>query len=121
MEEKTMKPALGAMLYLFSALAMAQAPSGKWTGNAAPNTGDPARCTPNMAFELVVESGKLVGKLDFGTRIQAIEASVAADGKFETSFVNPQGHTVNVTGKLGETLSVVNPIRCGYANIPLKQ
>ena len=116
-----MKTNLAAMLLLFSTFAAAQAPSGKWTGNAAPNMGDPARCTPNMAFELVVESGKLVGKLDFGNRVQAIEAAVAADGKFETSFLNPQGHTVNVTGKLGETLTVVNPIRCGYGNIPLKQ
>jgi hypothetical protein len=115
-----MKPIFATMLSLFSALAMAQAPAGKWAGNAAPNMGDPARCTPNMAFELVVENGKLTGKLDFGTRIQAIEAAVAADGKFETSFINPSGHTVNVTGKLGDTFTVVNPIRCGYGNIPLK-
>lgn len=106
---------------LLPAAAMAQAPGGKWSGNAAPNVGDPARCTPNMAFELVVENGKLTGKLDFGNRVQAIEAAVAADGKFETSFVNPQGHTVNVTGKLGDTFAVINPIRCGYGNIPLKQ
>ena len=116
-----MKTILAAMMFLFSAFAAAQAPSGKWTGNAAPNMGDPARCTPNMAFELVVADGKLTGKLDFGNRIQAIEAAVAADGKFETSFVNPSGHTVNVTGKLGDTFTVVNPIRCGYGNIPLKK
>jgi hypothetical protein len=116
-----MKPILGTLLFAFSAFAMAQAPSGKWTGNGAPNMGDPSRCTPNMAFELVVENGKLTGKLDFGTRVQQIEAAVAPDGKFETSFVNPNGHTVNVTGKLGDTLTVVNQIRCGYGNIPLKQ
>ena len=115
-----MKPILVAALFLFPALAMAQAPSGKWTGNAAPNMGDPSRCTPNMAYELVVANGKLAGKLDFGTRVQAIEAAVAADGKFETSFVNPNGHTVNVTGRLGDAFTVVNPIRCGYGNIPLK-
>ena len=79
-----MKPILALMLSLSSALAMAQAPSGKWTGNAAPNLGDPARCTPNMAFELVVADGKLTGKLD-------------------------------------DTFTVVNPIRCGYGNIPLKR
>jgi hypothetical protein len=116
-----MKSILAATLSLFSALAIAQAPSGKWTGNAAPNMGDPSRCTPNMAFELVAEKGKLTGKLDFGNRIQAIEAAVAADGKFETSFVNPSGHVVNITGKLGDTFTVVNPIRCGYGNIPLKK
>ena len=116
-----MKPILAVMLSVFSACALAQAPSGKWTGNAAPNLGEPSRCTPNMAFELVVEGGKLTGKLDFGTRIQAVEADVAADGKFETSFVNPNGHTVNVTGKLDDNFTVVNPIRCGYGNIPLKR
>ena len=106
---------------LVPAAAMAQAPGGKWTGNAAPNSGDPSRCTPNMAFELVVKDGKLAGKLDFGNRVQAIEAAVAADGKFETSFVNPQGHTVQVSGNLNDSFSVVNPIRCGYGNIPLKR
>ena len=116
-----MKRIVAAMLFAFSAVALAQAPSGKWTGNAAPNMGDPARCTPNMAFELVVEKGKLKGKLDFGNRVQEVEAAVADDGKFETSFVNPNGHTVNVTGKLGDTFTVVNPIRCGYGNIPLKK
>lgn len=116
-----MKPVLGAVLLLFPALALAQAPSGKWTGNAAPNMVDPSRCTPNMAYELVVENGKLKGTLDFGTRVQAVEADVAADGKFETSFVNPNGHTVKVFGKLDDTLTVVNPIRCGYGNIPLKK
>jgi hypothetical protein len=116
-----MKTILAAMLSLFSAFAVAQAPSGTWTGNAPANLGDPARCSPNMAFELVVENGKLTGKLDFGNRVQAIEAAVAADGKFETSFVNPFGHTVNITGKLGDTFTVVNPIRCGYGNIPLKK
>lgn len=35
-----------------------------FTGNASPNLGDPARCTPNMAYELVVENGKLAGTLD---------------------------------------------------------
>ena len=116
-----MKLILALILSVFSACALAQAPSGKWTGNAAPNLGEPSRCTPNMAFELVVEGGKLTGKLDFGTRIQAIEAAVAADGKFETSFVNPNGHTVNVTGKLDDSFTVVNPIRCGYGDIPLKR
>lgn len=115
-----MKLNLVATLFLFPALAMAQAPSGKWTGSGPANLGDPSRCTPTMAFAFTVENGKLTGTLDFGTRVQAIEASVAADGKFETSFVNPVGHTVNVTGKLGDTLTVVNPIRCGYGNIPLK-
>jgi hypothetical protein len=115
------KPILGAILFFFSAFAAAQAPSGKWTGNAAPNMGDPSRCTPNMAFELVVENGKLTGKLDFGNRVQAIEATVAADGKFETTFVNPFGHTLQVTGKLDDTFTVNNPIRCGYGNIPLKR
>jgi hypothetical protein len=109
------------MLLAVPALAWAQAPSGKWTGSGAANLGDPARCTPNMSAELVVENGKLKGKLDFGNRVQEIEADVSADGKFETSFVNPVGHTVNVTGKLGDTLTVVNPIRCGYGNVPLKQ
>ena len=100
---------------------MAQAPSGKWTGNASANVGDPSRCSPNMAFELVVENGKLAGKLDFGNRVQEIEAAVSDDGKFETSFVNPFGHTVNIAGKLDESFSVVNPIRCGYGNISLKR
>jgi hypothetical protein len=115
-----MKPNLVAILFLFPALALAQAPNGKWTGNAAPNMGDPSRCTPNMAFELVVANSKLTGKLDFGNRVQEIEAAVKADGSFETSFVNPNGHTVNITGKLGDTFTVVNPIRCGYGKIPLK-
>ena len=116
-----MKRVLAVTLFLLPALAMAQAPSGKWTGSGPANLGDPSRCTPKMSFEFVVENGKLKGKLDFGSRIQDIEASVAADGKFETSFINPNGHTVNVTGKLGDTLTVVNPIRCGYGNIPLKR
>jgi len=74
-----------------------------------------------MAFELVVENGKLAGTLDFGDRIQPIEATVSADGKFETAFVNPQGHSVQVSGKLDDAFSVVNPIRCGYDGIPLKR
>ena len=119
-----MKPIPFAVLSLFSlctASALAQAPSGKWTGNAAPNMGDPSRCTPNMAYELVVENGKLKGTLDFGNRVQEIETIVAPDGKFETSFINPNGHPVNITGKLDDTFTVVNPIRCGYGNIPLKR
>ena len=115
-----MKAILAASLFLISALALAQAPSGKWTGSGPANLGDPARCTPTMSAELVVQGGKLKGKLDFGNRVQEVEANVAADGKFETSFINPNGHTVNVTGKLGDTLTVVNPIRCGYGKIPLK-
>lgn len=116
-----MKPVLAAMLSVFSALAMAQAPSGKWTGNASPNLGTPSRCQPNMAFELVVENGKLSGKLDFGNRVQEIEATVSPDGTFETSFVNPFGHTLKVSGKLDDSFTVDNPIRCGYGSIPLKR
>jgi len=115
------KPVLGAVLIAFSAIAVAQTPSGKWTGSGPANMGRPDRCTPTLTFELVVEKGKLAGKLDFGNRIQEIEADVSEDGKFETSFVNPFGHTVYIKGKLGETLTVDNPIRCGYGNIPLKQ
>jgi len=109
------------MLWMFSALAMAQAPSGKWTGDAAPNIGTTSRCNPKLAFELVVENGKLTGKLDFGTRVQEIEAAVSPDGKFETTFVNPFGHTLKVFGKLDETFTVDNPIRCGWGDIPLKR
>ena len=116
-----MKSAIGAVLCVCSAVAMAQAPSGKWAGSAKPNVGQPSRCPPNMAFELVVENGKLAGTLDFGDRIQPIEATVSADGKFETAFVNPQGHSVQVSGKLDDAFSVVNPIRCGYDGIPLKR
>ena len=115
------KPLLCAMLLALPAAAAAQAPSGKWTGSGNANLGNPARCSPTLSAEFVVDNGKLKGKLDFGNRVQEIEASVSADGKFETSFVNPFGHTVNVTGKLGDTLTVDNPIRCGYGNIPLKQ
>jgi hypothetical protein len=113
------KPVLGAIIFTFSALAMAQAQNGKYTGSGPANMGDPARCTPKMSVELVVENNKLKGKLDFGNRVQDIEANVAADGKFETSFINPNGHPVNITGKLGETIQVVNPIRCGYDKVPL--
>lgn len=116
-----MKPILFAMLLAAPALAWAQAPSGKWTGTAQPNLGQPARCQPTMGYELVVENGKLKGKLDFGNRVQEIEADVSADGKFETSFVNPFGHTLSVAGKLDESFTVNNPIRCGYGNIPLKR
>jgi hypothetical protein len=115
-----MKSLLGAGLLVFSALALAQAP-GKYTGSGPANMGDPSRCSPSMSYEIIVEGGKLKGKLDFGPRVQDIEATVAADGKFETSFINPNGHIVNVTGKLGDTLTVVNPIRCGYGKIPLKR
>jgi hypothetical protein len=116
-----MKSILAASLFLIPVLALAQAPSGKWTGNAAPNMGDPSRCTPNMAFELVAANGKLKGKLDFGTRVQEIEAAVKDDGSFDTTFINPNGHPVQVSGKLGDTFSVVNPIRCGYGKIALKK
>ena len=116
-----MKPFLFAMLLATATLAWAQAPSGKWTGAAQPNLGQPARCQPTMGYELVVENGKLKGKLDFGNRVQEIEADVSADGKFETSFVNPFGHTLSVAGKLDESFTVNNPIRCGYGNIPLKR
>jgi hypothetical protein len=109
------------MLLVFSAFAMAQAPSGKWTGNAAPNIGTVSRCNPNLAFELVAENGKLTGKLDFGNRVQEIEAAVAPDGKFETSFVNPFGTTVKVFGKLDEAFTVVNPKWCGWGDMPLKR
>jgi hypothetical protein len=109
------------MLWVFSALAMAQAPSGKWTGNAVPNVGTTSKCNPNMGYELVVDKGKLKGKLDFGTRVQEIEATVLDDGKFETSFINPFGHPVNITGKLGDSFSVINPKHCGWGNIPLKR
>jgi hypothetical protein len=109
------------MLLVFSAVALAQAPSGKWTGNAAPNLGNPSRCQPNMAYVLVVENGKLTGKLDFGTRVQEIEAAVSPDGKFETTFINPFGHTLKVFGKLDDNFTVDNPIRCGWGNIPLKR
>jgi hypothetical protein len=110
-----------AILLTVPLLAMAQGLNGKYTGNGPANMGDPSRCTPKMSVELVVEKDKLKGKLDFGNRVQDIEAKVAADGKFETSFVNPNGHTVNITGKLGETITVVNPIRCGYDKVPLKR
>ncbi len=116
-----MKPILLSILLIAPALAWAQAPSGKWTGSAEPNLGQPSRCQPVMKYELVVENGKLKGKLDFGNRVQEIEADVAADGKFETSFVNPFGHTLSVAGKLDESFTVNNPIRCGWGNIPLKR
>jgi len=106
---------------MVSAVAMAQAPSGKWTGDAAPNLGRPERCQPKMTYELNVEGGKLKGKLDFGTRVQEIEADVSPDGKFETTFVNPFGHTLKVFGKLDDNFTVDNPIRCGWGNIPLKR
>ena len=120
-KEKSVKLRLGTLLFLCSTLAMAQAPSGKWTGSGPANMGDPSRCTPTMSVELVVENGKLKGKLDFGNRVQEVEATVSADGKFETSYVNPFGHTLSVTGTLGETMTVNNPIRCGYGNVPLKK
>lgn len=116
-----MKLRLGTLLLLCSTVAMAQAPSGKWTGSGPANLGNPARCTPTMNVELVVENGKLKGKLDFGNRVQDIEADVSPEGKFETTFVNPFGHTLSVTGKLGDTITVNNPIRCGYGDVPLKK
>ncbi len=116
-----MKSILLSILLVVPALAWAEAPSGKWTGSAEPNLGQPSRCQPVMKYELVVENGKLKGKLDFGNRVQEIEADVAADGKFETSFVNPFGHTLSVAGKLDESFTVNNPIRCGWGNIPLKR
>jgi len=116
-----MKTFLSALLIVFPAMAMAQAPSGKYTGSGPANMGDPSRCTPTMTYEFVVADGKLKGKLDFGNRVQDIEATVTPDGQFETSFINPNGHPVNVSGKFGEMLTVVNPIRCGYGKIPLKR
>ena len=104
-----------------SAIAAAQAPSGKWTGSAKPNVGQTSRCPANITFEIIVKDGKLAGTLDLGERIQPFEASVSADGKFETTFVNPLGHTLYVTGKLDDSFSVVNPIRCGYDGISLKR
>ena len=121
MEVGRVKRILSAVLFAIPVFAMAQAPSGKWTGNAAPNMGRPERCPPNMAYELVVESGKLTGKLDFGTRVQAIETTVSEDGKFATTFINPLGHTLTVSGKLDDNFTVDNPIRCGYGDIPLKR
>ena len=116
-----MKTLLAAVLLALPALALAQGMNGTYKGSGPANMGTPSRCTPNMSVELVVEGNKLKGKLDFGNRVQDIEAAVAADGKFETSFINPNGHPVNITGKLGETIQVVNPIRCGYDNVPLKR
>jgi hypothetical protein len=110
-----------AILLAAPALAWAQAPSGKWSGSASPNLGQPSRCQPTMKYELVVEGGKLKGTLDFGTRVQEIQADVAPDGKFETTFVNPFGHTLTVSGKLDEKFTVNNPIRCGWGDIPLKR
>ena len=116
-----MKRVLSAVLFSIPVLAAAQAPSGKWTGDAAPNLGRPERCQPKMMYELSVENGKLKGKLDFGNRVQEIEADVSADGKFETTFVNPFGHTLSVAGKLDDKFTVNNPIRCGWGDIPLKR
>lgn len=116
-----MKRVLCALLLLCPAVAMAEAPSGKWTGYAAPNIGTTSRCNPKLAFELVVENGKLTGKLDFGTRVQEIEAAVSPDGKFETTFVNPYGTTLKVFGKLDDVFTVVNPKWCGWGDIPLKR
>lgn len=116
-----MRTVFAAALLALPAFAMAQALDGKYTGSGPANMGDPSRCTPKLSVELVVEKGMLKGKLDFGSRVQDIEAKVAADGKFETSFINPNGHPVNITGKLGETMTVVNPIRCGYDKVPVKR
>ena len=46
---------------------------------------------------------------------------MSPDGKFETTFVNPFGHTLKVFGKLDESFTVDNPIRCGWGDIPLKR
>jgi len=115
-----MKNLFGAVLLVCSTFALAAPPSGKWTGDAAPNVGRVKKCNPKMGYELVVENGKLTGKLDFGTRVQAIEATVAEDGKFETSFTNPFGDPVNITGKIGDSFSVINPKHCGWGEMPLK-
>jgi hypothetical protein len=121
MRSHPVKKLFAASLLALPALAFGQSYNGKWTGSGPANMGDPSRCTPTMTVELNVQGAKLAGKLDFGSRVQDIETSVAADGKFETSFINPNGHTVNVSGKLGETMTVVNPIRCGYGNVALKR
>ena len=115
-----MKRTLCALFYVVPALAMAQ-PSGKWTGDAAPNIGQVERCQAKMLYELNVENGKLKGKLDFGVQAYEISADVAPDGKFETTFTNRFGHTMIVSGKLDESFMVNNPIRCGWGNIPLKR
>jgi hypothetical protein len=116
-----LKSILLFILLVASALAWAEAPSGKWTGSAAPNLGQTERCQPTMKYELVVENGKLKGKLDFGVSEFDIAADVAPDGKFETTFINRFGHTMIVSGKLDESFTVNNPIRCGWGNIPLKR
>ena len=116
-----MKQLLCAMLLVSPAIALADAPSGKWTGSAAPNIGTTSRCNPKLVFELVVADGKLTGKLDFGTRVQEIEATVSPDGKFETTFVNPYGTTLEVFGKLDEAFTVVNRKWCGWGDMPLKR
>jgi hypothetical protein len=116
-----LKSILLFILLVASALAWAEAPSGKWTGSAAPNLGQTERCQPTMKYELVVENGKLKGKLDFGVSEFDIAADVAPDGKFETTFINRFGHTMIVSGKLDESFTVNYPIRCGWGNIPLKR
>jgi hypothetical protein len=103
------------------ALALAQAPSGKWTGDAAPTLGQTERCQAKMLYELNVENGKLKGKLDFGVQAYEIAADVAPDGRFETTFINRFGHTMKVFGKLDDKFTVDNPIRCGWGDIPLKR
>ena len=116
-----MNRVLSVMLFAIPALAMAQAPSGKWTGDAAPNIGQTERCQAKMLYELNVENGKLKGKLDFAGNIFEIAADVAPDGKFETTFINRFGHTMIVSGKLDDKFTVNNPIRCGWGDIPLKR
>jgi hypothetical protein len=78
-----------------------------------------------MNWEWVLTGGKLTGKLEFINnsgqgRVQPVEGSVKDDGSFETSYLNPRGNKIDVSGKIGETFTVNNPRDCGYGNIPLK-
>jgi len=115
------RPFLFAILLAARALAWADAPSGKWSGSAAPTLGQIERCQAKMLYELNVENGKLKGKLDFGVQTYEIAADVSPDGKFDTTFTNRFGHTMKVFGKLNDKFTVDNPIRCGWGDIPLKR
>ncbi|HXQ42071.1 MAG TPA: hypothetical protein VN821_12435 [Candidatus Udaeobacter sp.] len=116
---------LAFVLFAFCGIGTATAQT--WTGRATPNMSngmDKAnkQCGP-VNYTVVRDGTKINIHLDYATISRDLSADQAADGSFSTTYVNINGNTIPVFGKIagdsGE-FNIAPAALCGYKDIPLK-
>jgi hypothetical protein len=105
----------------FVASVNASATAATWAGVAHSNVLVNSKCNA-LHYTLVTEGNKVKLHFEWPGIIRDVEADLAPDGTFATTYTSVRGDTVHVSGAIkGDAgmLSVGPRGSCGYKDIPL--